>query len=262
MRLIVALRRFDYARRYRRRHPQAPRGLTPLYVLHIGKTGGTLMKKILKNPACFADEGTLFVPFGHNIRHDHLPRGARFAFATRDPAKRFLSGFYSRKRKGQPATYREWTKAEAAAFARFETARALAEALDAPDPVEQAAAKTAMAAIKHVGQPHTHWFPDRARLEGDIAAGRAHRIRQEALEADFTALTARMGCRLHPGVFADLGTPHANRYDADAGLSPRALANLRAHYAEDYAFLDWLDAAGLPGEAITRPRGATEPSKS
>lgn len=247
MRLIVWLRRLDYSRRYRRRHPQAPRWPEPFYMLHIGKTGGTFTKRILKNPAAFAAEPVLFVPFGHNIRHDHLPAGARFMFCTRDPVSRFVSGFSSRQRKGQPTTYREWSRGEAEAFARFDSPNALAEALGAPDAATRDAARAAMAAIKHVGQPHAVWFPDRARLAADIAAGRAVRLRQEHLAADLTGLLARLGCRLTDGLLEGLGRPHANPNPAAAALSPAGRANIAAHYAEDLAFLRWLDAQGLAG---------------
>ena len=247
MRILVPIRRLDYRRRYLRRHPGAPRDLPVVYVLHIGKTGGTFLKTIIKDPTSFAAEPVLFVPFGHNIRHEHLPEGARFLFATRDPVRRFTSGFYSRKRKGRPATFREWTKGEAAAFGRFDSANALAEALSAPEAGTRAAAADAMAAIKHVGQPHTHWFADRARLARDIAAGRAMRIRQEHLNGDLGAILGRLDCALRPGLIDGLGTLHANTYDAGAELSETALANLRRHYADDYAFLDWLDAQGLRG---------------
>ena len=243
MRALVWLRRADYTRRWRRRHPgPAP---APLYVLHIGKTGGTFLKRILKDPAAFEAEPVLFVPFGHNIRHDHLPRGARFLFCTRDPVSRFASGFSSRLRKGQPATFRDWSRGEAAAFARFPAANDLAEALGAPDAGTRAAALRAMAAIKHVGQPHAAWFPDRDRLAGDIAAGRAIRLRQEHLTADLGAVLDRLGCRLRPGLVAALGRPHAN--PSPVPLSEAGRANIAAYYAADSAFLQWLDAQGLAG---------------
>ncbi|MBK5928385.1 hypothetical protein, partial [Rhodobaculum claviforme] len=194
MRAIVWLRQLDYARRYRRRHPGAVPA--PVFMLHIGKTGGTFVKRVLKDPDLFVQQPVLFVPFGHNIRHCHLPEGARFLFCTRDPVRRFASGFASRQRMGRPPSHRPWSRAEAAAFARFATANDLAEALDSADTAEQAAARAAMGAIKHVAQPHSHWFSDRARLARDIAAGRALRVRQEALVPDLEAVLARLGCRL------------------------------------------------------------------
>lgn len=247
MRLLVPLRRWDYARRWRARHGTSARGLPVVYLLHIGKTGGTFLKTLLRTPGALTAEPVLFVPFGHNIRHDHLPRGAGFIFATRDPLTRFVSGFRSRLRKGRPATFRDWTRAEAAAFARFATPNALAEALSDDDPAARAAARAAMAGIKHVAQPQVSWFPDRGRLAEDIAAGRVLRLRQEHLATDTAAVLARLGCQLAPGQIEALGRPHANPRSDDSALSPRAETNLRAHYAGDIAFLDWLDTEGLPG---------------
>ena len=216
MRAIVWLRRLDYRRRYLRRHPGTDMARVPVvYCLHLGKTGGSFLKTVLRDPGSFLAEEVLFVPFGHNITQRHLPRGAVMVFATRDPITRFTSGFYSRKRKGQPTSFRDWTKAEARAFGRFAEANDLAEALDAEDPALRAEAAAAMQAIRHLREFQRDWFPDPARLAADLTAGRAHRLRQEHLNADLMR------------VFARLGAPPAARGAADP--RPGAWQQLQPH---------------------------------
>lgn len=242
MRAIVWLRRFDYRRRYNKRHPTAAMTSIPVvYYLHLGKTGGSFAKTVLRDADSFTDEGVLFVPFGHNITQRHLPAGSSYFFATRDPVSRFVSGFYSRKRKGQPTSFRDWSRGEARAFGRFAEANELAEALDDPDPEQRAEARAAMRAIKHVREFQHDWFPDRIRLAADLAAGRANRLRQEHLNSDMKALFASLGAPLAENALASRAPVHANIYTRAPQLSERAYANLRAHYAADYVFLSELD---------------------
>lgn len=246
MRWIVALRRLDYARKYKARHPGTPVPREVLYYLHIGKTGGTFFKKTAKDPGSFTHEPMLLIPLGHNIKHPHLPRGSRFILGTRAPASRFVSGFLSRRRRGTTGRNRQ-SRAERAAFARFDSPNALAEALDAADAATRRDARAAMRAIRHVNEPHQLWFPDRARLADDIAAGRVFRVRQEHLVADMRAVFAATGFVVAPDKLESRPRAHVAPDGADKHLGERARANLRVHYADDRAFLDWLDAQGMTG---------------
>jgi hypothetical protein len=257
MRWIVALRRLAYARRWRQRHPGQPVPGEVLYYLHIGKTGGSFIKRVVKDPTSFVVEPQLLVPFGHNIRHEHLPAGSRFILGTRDPLTRFVSGFHSRRRRMGERGRQRLKRAERAAFARFATPNDLAEALSAADPAARAAAEAAMRAVRHVNEPHEWWFADRARLEADIRAGRVDRVRQEHLNAELRAVLEAHGFVLAPGKLEDRPRVHINPDGDGPALSPLAEANLRRHYAADYAFLDWLDGLGLTGGAgAAQPRSA------
>ncbi|SFM42901.1 hypothetical protein [Shimia aestuarii] len=246
MRWIVALRRISYARKYRRRHPGVPVPSEVLYYLHIGKTGGTFFKKTTKDSGSFTHEPMLLIPLGHNLLHSHLPKGSRFILGTRDPATRFVSGFLSRRRRGVSGRNRQ-SRAEQVAFARFESPNALAEALSAQDPATRKAAEKAMRDIRHVNEPHVHWFPDRDRLAEDIAAGRVYRVRQEALIPDMRAVFRATGFEVAPDKLEERPRAHVAPDNEDKFLSAEAEANLRKYYAADYTFLEWLDARGLPG---------------
>lgn len=252
MRFLIPLRRLDYARRFRRRNPGQRAPGEAVYFLHIGKTGGSFVKSVIKDPGSFAGAGVLLVPLGHNFKHPHLPRGSRFVFATRDPATRFVSGFHSRRRRRDDRGRNRWSRAEARAFARFETPNAPAEALSAPDPATRRDARAAMRAIRHLREPHVSWFPDTERLHADIMAGRALRIRQEHLNADTRAVFEALGLAPRAEALEGRAPVHVNRSDQGRALSPQALDNLRAHYAADYDFLAMLDAA-CAGAATPAP---------
>jgi hypothetical protein len=241
MKSIVRLRTWDYTRKYRRRNPHARPPFRYVYVLHIGKTGGTFLKQYTKNPTRRAREDAVIVSFGHNIKHDHLPREAEFIFATRDPVARFVSGFGSRFRRG-PTGQKSWSRAEAWAFERFPEVSALAEALASADSAIQRDAHRAMRAIRHVNEPQHSWFGDEKRLLADIAAGRAHRLRQETLTQDVIAVLERIGCPVRPDLIEEMRPVHTAP-SREATLSAEAQEAVREFYSKDYAFLKLLEDA-------------------
>lgn len=75
----------------------------PVHFLHIGKTAGTHLKAMLER-INEAQQDIEFVGHGHKVHLKDLPPGEDYFFAIRDPIARFVSGFYSRKREGGPAT--------------------------------------------------------------------------------------------------------------------------------------------------------------
>lgn len=241
MKPLVWIRRFDYLRRYSRRHPDRPKPTDTVYSLHIGKTGGTFLKSFIKSPDTFAEERCLIVPFGHNVLRSHLPRDAKYIFATRDPLTRFISGFGSRQRKGQPTTYKEWTRQEAWAFERFESENALAEALTDPDPARRDNAKRAMASIKHVKDKQMKWIGSLDQLRTDLRDGRVYWIRQENLQDDVVSVLDAIGCPLREDIIAGMAPVHA-RPGRPPVLSELGARNIRDHYAEDTELLELLAA--------------------
>lgn len=246
MRWKVALRRFDCARKFRRRHAGQRVPRDTLYYLHIGKTSGTFLCTISTDAQGFLHEPMLLVPFEHTIKHPHLPAASHFVFGTRDPITRFVSGFYGRKRLSPMGRNRQ-TPEEAQVFSRFRTPNALAEALDGATQETRAAALDAMAAICDVNTFQSDWFTDRDRLAADITAGRAHRVRHEALSSDLRAMFSATGFELAPDRIEDRPRAHTASNSEDKHLSARALDNLKVHYARDIAFLAWLDEQGLRG---------------
>lgn len=213
-----------------------------VHFLHIGKCAGTYVKAIAQKINA-APLGVQIVTHPHHVILASLPPGAPYFFSIRRPETRFVSGFYSRKRKGQPRYNSEWTPQERLAFTAFEQANDLAEALFA-DGEKGRTAFAAMKSIEHLAMAQS----DYVRGVGfflDVRPPLAI-VRQEHFEADMALLCRRLGIGAPPSVPTDAVTAHRNDYAGSAPLSEAARANLRLWYAQDEAFYricsDWIDA--------------------
>lgn len=202
----------------------------PLHFLHVGKTGGTAIKAALEP---VARSGRFRIELHkHRTRLQDIPAGEPFFFAIRDPISRFVSGFFSRQRQGQPRIFRPWTEGEARAFQRFATANQLAERI-----FEDEHAAAAMRDIGHVNRSYWYWFGDREAFLAR-AADLFFIARQSQLDDDFRTLAGLLW--LPPGVTlpADEVLAHRNPQEIDRRLSTRAKANLLRWYARDFAFVE------------------------
>lgn len=207
----------------------------PLHFLHIGKTGGSAVKGALKYAFKAAGAEARFVAPGHGYRLRDVPEGEAYVFSVRDPVTRFVSAFYSRKRKGAPRTNIDWKPTEVLAFGAFEHAADLAEALFSPG-ARGMQALGAMRGIGHVSQSQVEWFPDpHAVLHGDRQPLAI--LRTEALEADFGVLLARLGMAGAVSLPEDAYGRNAHDYAGVPPLSSRGAANIRRWYAADMAFV-------------------------
>ena len=217
-----------------------------VHFLHIGKTGGTALKHVLSSVVPRAPWLHLH---HHPTRLCDVPEGELVFFFLRDPVERFVSGFYSRQRKGQPRYNSRWSAAEAAAFERFTTANALALALSSCDDEQREAAQAAMRSIQHVKDSYWFWLKSEDYLyqrQADILLiGQ-----QEHLEHDVRVLARVLDLPL-PSLPIDPLQAHKNPAQVDKRLEPQAIRNLQAWYANDYAALAACRAlalrAGLPG---------------
>lgn len=221
------------------------------HFLHIGKTGGTAIKAALRPVA--SELGITL--HKHKARLCDIPRGDGVFFTRRDPISRFVSGFYSRQRKGQPRYFSEWRKGEKIAFETFQTANALAEGLSSTSTQTREAAEHAMRSITHIKRRFRYWFKGTKELEerGDDIVLIAF---QETLDQDFEALKSLLG--LPKGVHLppqdDHRKSHRNPDTVDRRLSPCALANLRIWYESDLRLYEtlrhsrWRPALGLQEE--------------
>ncbi len=151
----------------------------------------------------------------------------------RDPLARFRSGFYSRKRKGQPRLHVEWSQYEVEAFSRFEHANDLAEALFRPDELGEMAF-AAIKSIRHTSQNQVDWFDlcgHFLKLRPPVAI-----IRQEKFREDMCFLQARLGMKQFLIIEKDEVRSHQTDYSGVPELSALAIANLRRWYAQDFEF--------------------------
>lgn len=201
--------------------------------LHIGKNSGT---QIMHCAKLLKEHGVKIRKFGHGIKLNQIPEDAPYFFSIRNPASRFKSGFYSRKRKGAPRTYSEWSRHEELTFARFEHANDLAEALFSEGEKGREAAM-AIKSISHTGMQQIDWF-QRAAFINDRPP--IWIIRQEFFEADLDRFLNNLKLPLKASdiVTTDNVKSHANDYSGIPALSDLAVENLRKWYVQDYLFYD------------------------
>lgn len=217
-----------------RRVRRSTSGLRVVYFLHIGKAAGSQVKQMMAQVNAARSDIYL-----HGLTHDvalaELPEPSDYFFSIRDPISRFRSGFYSRKRRGRPLNDIAWTPHEETAFANFEHAADLAEALFAPSE-EGLKAAAAMKSIRHTAQDQIDWFA----LAGDIFTTRppVWVLRQEHLEQDLKILLDRLGVDFAPEARKDVKGSHANDYSGIPDLTEKGIANLRRWYAQDFAFYE------------------------
>jgi hypothetical protein len=210
-------------------------GKPRLHFLHLGKTAGSAVKYAIES---YANPHTRYVIYlhPHETTLRGVPQGEKFFFFLRDPVTRFVSGFYSRQRQGQPRYFLRWTPAEESAFARFSTPNALAAALSSADVNEKAQAELAMQSILHVKDSYWNWFESAeylsSRLPDLFFVGF-----QEQLSADFEILKSKLGL---PDIALPRDEIHAHRNPPhlDKSLDETAIANLRTWYAADFELVD------------------------
>ncbi|WP_137679368.1 hypothetical protein [Aurantiacibacter suaedae] len=205
------------------------------HFLHIGKAAGSQIKRLAKQ------HSDKIVVHKHDVYLKDIPRDAPYFFSIRDPISRFYSGFYSRKRKGQPVYDVPWSDFEKVAFRDFPHANDLAEALF--DPSDRGTAATqAMISIRHTGQNLVNWF----FLQGNLLEVRPPMwiIRQERFDEDYDRFLKI--AQLEKPSDEPASRLHANNYDEAPPLSEKAKRNLRQWFTQDYAFYrlceTWLEA--------------------
>lgn len=209
-----------------------------VHFLHIGKNVGTQIQALTKiiNEAGI---GTKFIHHSHDTFLRHIPENADFFFSVRDPISRFKSGFYSRKRKGQPRIYSEWTQFERRAFEDFEHANDLAESLFAEGDLGRKAF-CAIKSISHTAMNQVDWFYGFGNLF-DLRPP-VSIVRQEHFEKDFEILKRQLGIDLATPITRDPVLAHKNDYSDTPALSEKANANLRIWYSQDFEFYQQCEA--------------------
>jgi hypothetical protein len=219
-------------------HPEVAAQGSPdvqtVHFLHIGKTGGTALKHALE-PVRNSPFFRLELHF-HDLLLRDVPDGEKVVFFLRDPAKRFVSSFYDRKREGKPRYSGAWSSWEKAAFRQFHTPNELAGALSSKSLSTQEAAIRAMETIYHVNTSYWDWFEDEtyflSRLPDILFIGF-----QETLDEDFAILRKMLYLPETIALPRDDINAHRSPRDQDNFLGEEALQNLREWYAADYEFI-------------------------
>lgn len=215
-------------------------GFRVVHFIHVGKTAGTAVKDSIKRNHFIWDNVSIskkyiFQMENHSFSLKQLRDGEYVFFIYRDPISRFVSGFYSRLRMGQPRVYNPWSDAEKIAFSRFTTVNHLGEALGSDDPELKAAAEHAMKSIGHVNSSYWKWFIDEAYLQKRKNALLFY-LRQEKLNEDLADVSKRLGFTFPP-LPDDEVKAHKNPEHFDKKLSESARENLLNWYGRDYEFI-------------------------
>jgi len=208
-------------------------GRQRIHFLHVGKSGGTAVKHALKD-FLRTPRYTLTL-HGHHTSLAHIPPGQSVIFFLRDPISRFVSGFYSRRRRGAPRRHNDWSRREREVFERFATPNDIAGSLADESSPLHGRAVDAMAVIQHFA-PYRRWYVDveyfLSRLKDILFIGF-----QESMEADFETLKGLLdlpGCVSLPT--GDTAA-HRNPPGLDTAIGDAGLAALRDWYAEDLEFI-------------------------
>lgn len=210
------------------------RGERAVHLLHIGKTGGSAVKHVLR---AFQPTGGLTVHLhDHRTKFSDIPEGESVMFFVRHPVARFVSGFYSRQRQGQPRYFSPWSEDEKLAFEQFRTANELATALGATDRNERECAHRAMSSIEHVRSQYSDWLGPkeyvRSRKSDIFFIGS-----QEHLTEDFETLKRKLLLPELARLPDDEISAHRNPAAVDKKLTAEAVGNLCRWYQDDFDYV-------------------------
>jgi len=207
--------------------------------IHIGKTGGTLVREVLRS---LPPEHRRRLRFhGHDVTlpqaleaHPEMP----VFFSVRRPETLFVSAFNSRRREGRPTYERPHNRRERIAFRVFDTPNALAESLSAGDPPLRACAEFSMLAINHV-RKGLRWYLRGTETLEEHRDAIAFILLQERLEEDLRAFTERIGVPLDAARVSPAERLHSAVAEDEQEVSPAGLANVREWYRRDQEIYDW-----------------------
>lgn len=201
-----------------------------VHFLHIGKTGGTAIREALRG---VHDSGRYaLVMHNHHTTLRDIRKGEKVVVFLRDPLSRFVSGFYSRKTKGQPRYQSHWNATEERVFAAFDTPNELALALAYSDSANHQLALEAMARIKHlVG--YKKWLVS-SRYLSSRRDDLFHIGFQESLDDDFERLRQKLGLPEMVALPTDDVAAYRSQHVGYIELDETAEAALKAWYRTDY----------------------------
>ena len=230
---------------------QRLRGKRIIHLLHIGKTGGTAVKEALK--PYLSGESYEVVCHRHGTTLREIPDGDGVIFFLRDPISRFVSGFYSRQRKGRPRYNVPWSPGEAKAFRRFGTPNQLALALSSENDRKRRVAIESMGSIQHVRDSFWSWFDNESYFQSRIPAIEFIGF-QETLDRDFEALKGRLHLPEEAVLPKDDQGSHKNPEVVDKRLDDEATINLKRGTRAITSFWTIADASSSPGRDALNDR--------
>lgn len=198
-----------------------------IYFLHVGKCAGTSISYILKNTNLSNYNNFFFLKMSHNIKLKNLEPDAKYIINCRNPIDRFVSGFYSRKRKGKKGLS-EWSKDERSSFNFFDDANMLAEAISSLDKETKKKANFAMNSISHINNHFCTWLSSQ-----DLERRPPMFIfQQEELSSDIELFLEKFNIEKNLK-FLNVNK-HKFNYKNTSTLSDVAKQNLKRWYEKDF----------------------------
>jgi len=236
---------------------QKAQGKQFVHFLHIGKTGGTAVKHALKQYSTYGHFVILL--HRHSVTLRDIAKGESVFFFLRDPISRFVSGFYSRQRQGQPRFYVPWGRDEKNAFKYFDTPNHLAITLSSTNAEERVRAEKAMKSIEHVRSSYWDWFESekyfKSRLSDIFFIGF-----QEHLNKHFEILKSKLSLPDSVELPKDDIQAHRNPKNLNKFLEDDAIENLSHWYNEEYNFIriatEIVEHRNLGSSKIAAPQDA------
>jgi len=211
------------------------KGIIPINLLHIGKTGGTAIKHTIKKIA--KNNNSVFYLHPHEIKLKNIPKNGKVIFFLRDPVARFVSAFNSRKRQGRPRYFYPWSSFEKIAFRNFKTANELALALSVNHRKNEKAI-FAMKHIQHVNNFYIDWFKNwdyfLLRIDSILFIGF-----QESLKENFAELKMKLCLPNNLELPNDTILSHRSPTNSINKLDREAVLNLKQWYKKDIEFINF-----------------------
>lgn len=205
-----------------------------IHFIHVGKTAGSFINDAIGKDKLVGKKAIFLHP--HNFNLKDIKEGEKFFFFLRDPLTRFISGFYSRKRKGMPKYNNPWTEKEKIAFEHFKTPNELAEALSSKNIEIKNIAIQSMNSIGHVNTNFYNWFYSKAyfdsRMKDVFFIGFQENFNEDVLDL-FDLL------KLDNINIAPVKKVHSNSLKIDKKLTLLAEDNLKNWYKNDLEFYNY-----------------------
>lgn len=214
---------------------------TIVHFIHIGKTGGTAVKSALNNEKKpFINHKYIIISHPHFIGLEHVLKNEKAFFFVRNPVDRFVSGFYSRKRKGMPHIYNEWSKEEAKTFEKFNNPNQLALSLTSNNMSLQKQAIKGMKSIGHIKTSYWDWFKSPRlideKIDNIIFVGS-----QRNLNSNFEELREILEISEEYQLPQNETKRHKNPESFDKKLDMKSVKNIMSWYAKDFDFLNYMN---------------------
>lgn len=223
------------------------KGKKIIHVFHIRKNAGSALNASFQSLSngLFSNVVVLkrhvFITHNHNFTICDVKKDEGFFVVLRDPVSRFVSGFNSRLRKGQPKNYNEWSFQERQSFQEFTNPNELAEALTSSDIDKKRRAKQAMESINHVKTYQKDWVSDILEIK-KYDKKMVFLLRQENLSYSVKELLSTLDIKFEMIDKADI-----KAHVAKEGVSPLtqlAKTNIIKWYSKDFELIENLENSG------------------